>query len=247
MRPITNQGLIHQYVFNPKGEIIEEITTFRIRPGVIDTSESSYSYNRLDQLIRKSTFESSGYTSKAYKYNENGQPVSEEVYRGENKALSKYEIDKGATSKVKGATFTYDTLENNEIRKVILNSAGRPYMETVYSYNTIGKITSHSTLYYITNKRTTTTYSYNGEGQITSVNTTSNLPNQGSERQQFSYDELGNISQVLTYKNDKLYSTRKFLYHQETALLNAELIKDESSGTIKIIEFDYEYFGDTPE
>ena len=242
MRPIYHEGTIDQYQFNQYGQLVERIKSFRMRGGHIDTTQDHYQYNDMKNLIAQTTVTLSGYNSIRYEYGKDGFPVKETFARGENTSPYSYDLNKGRESILKDEAFDYEVLNDTTYKKVFLNSANKPYKETVVMHNSLGQRTSEQTRFYLTSKRESITYQYDVQGRLIKIIDYSNLLGVQTITYTYEYDEYGNLYSGKIYKNGKLTYSQEFLYDVQTFLLKAQLTKEEATNSIKIIEYSYEYF-----
>lgn len=242
LQPIRKEGTVEQYSFDQNGQMIERLKSFKMRGGLIDTTQDYFKYNDLEHLISQTTFTMAGYNSIRYKYNSDGEPLEETFIRGENKSPNSYELRRGQESILKKEVFDYSKMNDSSLKKIYLNSVGKPYKETVISTNQLGLIESEQTRFYLTNKKESMTYQYDVQGRLIKIIDYSNLIGVQTITYTYEYDEFGNLYSSKTYKNGKLTNSQEFLYYVQTFLLKAQLSKNESDKSIKIIQYSYEYY-----
>lgn len=241
LQPITSKGLIVKYQFDKSGRLIEHIKTMSLRGGRIDTTQSSFSYSNNNNLIQKALFYVKAYDAMRYEYNENGNIIGETVVRGANSNQYKFGFDKGTETIVKKERYEWTNYNDSTDKVTYLNSADRPYKEKVIIKNKLGQKESENTVYLLTNKRNLITYKYDPEGRLIKIIDYSNLGTQRTLTYTYEYDEYGNLKQSKIYNNGKLSYTQEFLYNPQSFLLDAQLSKDESARSIKIIRYEYEF------
>jgi len=242
MQPISSKGLIVRYSFDPIGRLSEQIKTMSLRGGRIDTTQSSFSYSQNNQLIQKAQFYVKAYDAIRYSYNNENGISSETVVRGANNNQYKYGFDKGTETIVKQERYEWQKLNDTTQNVVYYNSAERPYKERTIILNVIGQKQSENTTYYLTKKRNLITYKYDPEGRLIKIIDYSNLGSQRTITNTYEYDEYGNLYNSKIYTNGKLSYTQEFLYDPQTFFLSAQLSKDESARSIKIIQYEYEFY-----
>ncbi|MBD80630.1 MAG: hypothetical protein CL840_17070 [Crocinitomicaceae bacterium] len=242
MQPIRRNGTVEQYSFDRNGQLIERLKTFKMRGGQIDTTQDYFKYNDLEHLVSQTTYTLSGYNSVRYRYNENGNPTQESFFRGENKSPNSYELQKGQETLLKNEEFQYDVISDSSLKKVYLNSVGKPYKETIINTNRLGQKESELTRYYLTNKKASITYKYDLQGRLIKIIDYSNLLGVQTITYTYEYDEFDNLYSSKIYKNGKLTRSEEFIYFVQTFLLKAQLSKNESDNSIKIIQYSYEYY-----
>lgn len=242
LQPITSKGLIIKYQFDRAGRLIEHIKTMSLRGGRIDTTQSSFSYSNNNNLIQKALFYVKAYDAMRYEYNEQGNIIGETVVRGANSNQYKFGFDKGTETIVKKERYEWTNYNDSTDKVTYFNSADRPYKEKVIIKNKLGQKESENTVYLLTNKRNLITYKYDPEGRLVKIIDYSNLGTQRTLTYTYEYDEYGNLKQSKIYNNGKLSYTQEFLYNPQSFLLDAQLSKDESARSIKIIRYEYEFY-----
>ncbi len=242
MQPIRTKGLIHYFEFDREGRLVEKLKTFKLRGGRIDTSSQTFAYNDLDQLIRESTYESSGYSSQKYAYDDSGRVVSQTFYRGENLSPFSYQLEKGKTMALKEEQFAYEQIDSLNFRKVYYNSNGAPYMEGIITYNREGFKISEKIRFYAIERNSEVNFQYDEYGRLEEIEKRSRIYKSTNSRISFEYDEYDNVIAEKRFKNGDRILNREFLYDVSTFLLKAELSKNEENHTIHIIKYRYEYY-----
>ena len=242
MQPIRREGTVEQYTFNRNGEMVERLKSFKMRGGQIDTTQDYFKYNDVEHLIAQTTFTLSGYNSIRYQYNSEGKPTQETFIRGEIINSNSYKLKKGKETVLKNEEFSYVPIHDSIYKKIYLNRVGKPYKETVVSENALGQMKGEHTRYYLTNKKESITYQYDVQGRLKKIIDYSNLLGLQTITNTFEYDEFGNLFSGKTYKNGKLTHSQEFIYFVQTFLLKAQLSKNESDNSIKIIQYSYEYY-----
>lgn len=242
LQPITSKGLIVQYAFDREGKLIEHIKTMSLRGGRIDTTQSSFSYSQNNQLVQKALFYVKAYDAHRFEYNDDNTIKTESIVRGANSNQYKFGFDKGTETIVKQERFEWSELNDSTKKVVYYNSADRPYKERLIINNALGQKQSENTTYFLTKKRNLVTYKYDDEGRLIKIIDYSNLGGQKTLTYTYEYDTYGNLNQSKIYTNGKLSYTQEFLYDPQTFMLKAQLSKDESARSIKIIQYEYSFF-----
>jgi YD repeat-containing protein len=242
MQPITRDGTIERYLFTKSGQLQERIKTFRMRGGIIDTTQDYFAYNDLQHLVAQTSYNLGGYNSTRYNYNSEGQIVKETHLRGENTASYSYQLQKGKETILKEEGFEYQSLTDTSFKRIYMNSAGKPYKSMTVTKNSLGQLLQESTRYYLTNKKHNINYEYDVKGRLAKIIDYSNLLGVQTTTYQFEYDEYDNLYSSKIYKDGKLLYSKEFLYNVQTFLLKAQLTKDESTNSIRIIQYEYEFY-----
>jgi len=242
MQTISSKGLIIRYSFDREGKLTEQIKTMSLRGGRIDTTQSSFSYSQNNQLIQKAQFYVKAYDAVRYSYNNENKISAETVVRGANNNQYKYGFDKGTETIVKQERYEWKQINDTTQQVVYYNSSGRPYKERTIIINVIGQKQSENTSYYLTKKRNLITYKYDPEGRLIKIIDYSNLGSQRTLTKTYEYDDYGNLNSSKIYTNGKLSFSQEFLYDPQTFFLSAQLSKDESARSIKIMQYEYEFY-----
>ncbi len=241
MQPITSKGVVVQYEFDRSGKLLEKLNTFKLPNGEIDTSAEAYAYNSIDKMVKRSSYERSGFSSVQYIYDSAERVVSEEYFCGPNITPFRYKVEKGPSTKVKAEEFEYETVNDSSIRKIYLNNQGVPFKKTLTTRNHFGSVSFEETLYLSINKGSRTRFNYDFQGQLIGIERSENLFKKRELKYKYEYDELGNVLRESKTVNGKLVRSREFLYEIDSLLLKAELTKDEELNVITITRFRYEY------
>ncbi|MGB0391620.1 MAG: hypothetical protein ACPGD5_08630 [Salibacteraceae bacterium] len=242
MHPIYHEGTIDDYTFNEQGQLVERIKSFRLRGGHIDTTQDYFKYNDLEHIVSQTTVTLSGYNSIRFKYDSLGNVMNETYSRGENRSPYSYNLEKGRETILKDESYDYKELSDSSHKKIYFNSANKPYKETIITTNSLGQRISENTRFYLTSKKESVSFQYDVQGRLIKIIDYSNLLGVQTITYTYEYDEFGNLYSSKIYKNGKLTYSQEFLYHVQTFLLKAQLTKEESNNSIKIIEYEYEYF-----
>ncbi len=242
MQPIRTKGLINLYSFDKEGRLVEKLKTFKLRGGRVDTSSQTFAYNDLDQLIQQSSFESSGYSSQKFEYDDSGRVKLQRYYRGENLSPFGYQLEKGKTMNLKEESFSYEQIDSLTLKKIYYNSNGAAYKEGIIRLMPNGMKQSEKLRFYAIERNSEVNFLYDEYGRLEEVNKRSRIYKSESSTIRFTYDEYDNVISELRIKNGATVFTREFLYDVSTFLLKAELTKNEENNTINIIKYRYTYY-----
>lgn len=242
LQPITDLGNISQFVFDRKGNLIEKIESFTVNYQRKDTSSILFQYNDINQLISVTNQVNKGFDATAYNYDSAGNIIKKSFFRGSNISQYKYQLNQGKKYFVREESLIIEKQSNQFEKVTTLNSDGAPYLITEIEYNELSNIIKKTSRFVVTNKKKEITYSYNENGMLAEIVETSNLMSPLEIKYSYTYDNLGNVYEELKYKNGILVERRQFLYEDVSSLLTAELIKNEKTNEIKIIQFEYEFF-----
>ncbi len=242
LQPITEAGNIVQFVFDREGRLIEKIESFDVSFFQKDTASLVYKYNDINQLVAISNNQRRGFDATLYSYDSAGNVEKKVFARGKNLSQFKYQLEKGKQFFVKEEIQKTEKQSEFFELTTIFNNEGAPYIKIETEFDSLGNIASKTSRYVVTNKKHIINYKYNQDGKLQEINEYSNVAGISKTNFTFSYDDLGNIYEELKYKNGTLVQRRQFLYEDVSSLLVAELIKNEKTNEIKIIQFEYQFF-----
>jgi len=242
LQPITDLGNIDQFIFDRNGNLLEKLESFSVNYQRKDTASILYKYNDINQLISITNQANKGFDAISYQYDSAGNIIKKGFYRGSNISQYKYQLNQGKKYFVREESYKIEQQSKQFEKTTTFNSDGAPYLTTEAEYNELGNIIKKTSRFVVTNKKKEIQYNYNEKGMLTEIVETSNLITPIETKYSYSYDDLGNVYEELKYKNGTLVERRQFLYEEVSSLLTAELIKNENTNEIKIIQFEYEFF-----
>jgi len=116
-------------------------------------------------------------------------------------------------------------------------------MRHLLFFNDKGRISRQENRYIATNEGSICYFEYNTQGKVTLSNKVSSKQEIDIQKDQFAYDELGNLKEIKHFKKGVMILETQFIVNQETGLLSAILKQEGSSNNLKITRFQtYEYY-----
>ena len=200
-----------------------------------NTKDTIYQFFDLsDQLIMSEGIRSrAGETVDEYEYNDIGQPVS--------KTKVKYYTDlegKQFKTIISEEKITYKTLSDTSWKATNYNNYEKPYKATTFTYNKMDFLTEEKEVFLIGNRQIITSYVYNEMGLLNEIKVNKKIP----EKTLFHYNGLGDLIRLEYFKNGVLDHIHEFFYDENTALLSSSFSREEVSGFINIVKYDFEFY-----
>jgi len=174
-----------------------------------------------------------GGTVDEYEYDDKGRPTK--------KSKVKYYTDlegKEFRTAISEEKISYNDISPTSWKATYFNSYNKPYKTILSKYNESGFLLSEIETFLIGNRQISTTYTYNEKAILTAVE----VNKKTKENTVFKYNGIGELIRVEFYKNDKLDSIREFFYNSNTALLSSSFTKEEDTGLIHIVKYEFEFF-----
>jgi len=197
-----------------------------------DTVCQFYEYaNQL--LLNEGISNRDGGTVDEYEYDNKGRPVK--------KSKVKYYTDlegKEFRTAISEEKISYNDISQTSWKATYYNTYDKPYKTILSKYNESGFLLSEIETFLIGNRQITTSYSYNEKAFLTAVEVEKTI----KEKTVFKYNSIGELVRVEFYKNDKLDSIREFFYNSNTALLSSSFTKEEDTGLIHIVKYNFEFY-----
>lgn len=197
-----------------------------------DTVCQFYEYaNQL--LLNEGTVNRDGGTVDEYEYDAKGRPIT--------KSKIKYYTDlegKEFRTVISEEKISYNDISPTSWKATFFNSYNKPYKTILSKYNESGFLLSEIETFLIGNRQISTSYSYNEKALLTSIE----VEKKTKEKTIFNYNTIGELVRVEFYKNDELDSIREFFYNSNTALLSSSFIKEEDTGLIHIVKYNFEFY-----
>jgi len=254
--------LIFNEIYISKNRIkkINGKKSFKKRGDVIRHTENVefFEFNRSGQL------ENYGYTSfdqqdtvyQFYEYanqlivnegivNRNGESVDEYSYdekgRPTKKSKVKYYRDldgKEFKTNISEELISYKDISNTEWKATYYNSYEKPYKSILKNFDSNGFLLHETETFLIGNRQIQTHYTYNERSFLTSIE----IVKKNNEKTLFQYNSIGELVRVEYFKNNILISIQEFFYDRNTALLSSTFSKEEATGLINIVKYDFEFY-----
>jgi hypothetical protein len=237
MRNLNKKSL---YFFNEKGYLN---TVFEIegKGKKSDTTYYEYKYTPkgLLKLYRKGI--KGNFTSIIYSFDTEGNIIKEEFYQDilTNNSLLNPEFKHD--SLIDYETMRYKSY-GHQIKKIVYNSYGTPYLDHITFTNAAGLVTEINTKLKMTSEIKETKYHYNSKNQIDSLIHFSSLHPSETESIHFTYDKKLDLVGKKSYANKKLKFTTEYLYNNNTGILSSIIKHEEETNILSISRFETIYF-----
>ena len=197
-----------------------------------DTVCQFYEYAN-ELLLNQGIINRDGGSVDAFEYDTKGRPVK--------KSKIKYYTDMdGQEFKtiISEEKIDYLELSPTSWKAIYYNSYQKPYKSVITEFNQEGILLNEEETFLIGNRQISTRYSYNEKALLVSIEIDKDRP----EKTIFKYNAADELVRVEFYKDNELTSIREFFYDRNTALLSSSFTKEEDTGLIKIVKYDFEFY-----
>lgn len=227
---------ISSYSFDEQGHLVTACET-RPDDGTKDSTWNYYFYSSEDRLIQHRKTDQEGYLSIFYTYDSLGRIVQEEFKRDID---SNGQIVRSLSfNKEKSVYFDYDLQQ----KRTRYNNYDLPYLDEYWNYNELGYLVERIERIKMTSTVYTHFYEYNESGKLSAVRKQSNKVEGFVEEWTFKYDELGNLTEKLIYRNGQLKTNIQIIYSKKTNLLESVITTEEPTGFMMVLRFkDYKFY-----
>lgn len=238
---IRPQSLVEIFEFNENGQQITTYNTFRQFGSQEDTSIVQFEYQN-EQLITKRKSDNYGFFSDNYAYDSVNRLSSKTYCRDENKNGDKFNFELSKQYTITSEQYEYSGEEGQKLIKKYFNNYNRPFKEEVWEWDENGYLVSISSKTVIGKKRAKTIFKYNDNGLVRLKVEQPDLDKERTIKNEYMYDEVGNLIEHNIYKSDQQITHRKLLYNEKTMLLESSLSKDIAARMITITKYQYEFY-----
>jgi hypothetical protein len=239
---IRANGLDYYYEFNNQGQLIHQIATFFTQGISKDTNIISYNYDAEKNLTLRRKSDNYGFYSHQFQYDSLNRIIKQTYNREENALSCKKDFELCKRYKISSDSFSYQKLDELQLKKLFYNNYGKAYKQQFYYHNNLGYIIETSTKYLIGNNKSKTIYNYNEKGWLIQQDDYTSLAGNKKTTLIYEYDEVGNVLIVEQLENDQPITKKQFLYDKKTMLITAQIIQDMASGFLQIIQYHYSFF-----
>tara|TARA_R110000782_G_scaffold270486_1_gene372037 strand:- start:102249 stop:103157 length:909 start_codon:yes stop_codon:yes gene_type:complete len=238
---IRKKNVDFYYEFNENGMLQQQYSTFLSQNIKKDTSVIAYTYNSESKIIVKRKTDNNGFFSLTYDYDAKGNLLKETYAREENASNTKNDFSLKKQYIIKTDSFHFEKLSKNQEKITYYNSYGKSYKETFYYYDELGYLSEVYTKYLIGNKKSKITYKFNETGRLGERTTHTDLNKDLIKKEEFIYDEIGNLMEIKTYENNEYKTSTQFLY-DKNMLMTAQLTKVIATEFLTIIQYEYSFY-----
>lgn len=238
---IRKKNVDFYYEFDENGMLKQQYSTFLSQNIKKDTSVIAYTYNNENKIIIKRKTDNNGFFSLTYDYDAKGNLLKETYAREENASNTKNDFSLKKQYIIKTDSFHYEQLSKSQEKITYYNSYGKSYKETFYYYDELGYLSEVYTKYLIGNKKSKITYKFNETGRLSERTTHADFNTNLIKKEEFIYDEIGNLMEIKTYENDEYKTSTQFLY-DKNMLMTAQLTKVIANEFLTIIQYEYSFY-----
>ena len=237
MRQLNKKSI---YCFNEIGYLIH-VFEFEDRGKKADTAYFEYKYSPkgLVKLFRKGN--KPDFTSILYTYDTEGRVIKEELYQDILLNKNLVNADFKQDSLIDYETMRYKSY-TNQLKKIVYNSYGAPYLDHITFTNTEGQIIKIDKKLKMTSEINETKFYYNKLKQVDSLVKFSSLNPSKTESIHFAYDAKQNLTSKKSYTNKKLFLSTEYLYNNNTGVLSSSIQNEEATNVLSISRFETIYF-----
>jgi len=240
MQVIKNEHLVLKYEFDSVGRLVKQFGSFN-RTGIKDTTFVTYMYDEFSRILTKRTNDAYGFFSYNFEYDTTGNILTKTYCRDENANVSRNEFKLGKQFIIVKESYKYE--KNDSIQtKNVFNNHGRIYQKEYQKYNKLGYLEEVTKKLVVNHKKSMVTFKYNELGKVSEKIIQNNTSKDDYVKYEYSYDEIGNLTFIDEYSNEKKKLHTEVLYDQSTMLMKALLIQDVEANFITIIKFSYEFY-----
>ncbi len=238
---IRSRGLETHYEFDTDGKLDYQYRTLYKGGKIDDTTVISYIYDDEDRIIIKRLNDSYGFYSYNYEFDTTGHLVSEKYCREDNCGPSKEQFKLGKQYVIVSEKFSYDKPTDETLKRKYFNNYGRPYQEKTFTWDDKGYLIKEELRLLLNNKRNVIEYTYNDKGLVTEKKQTSNVTGNSTMSTKYSYDEVGNLTEVNEFRNGRHITKREIVY-SDNMLLESVIVFDISSEFMTIIRYKFTFY-----
>ena len=237
---IRNSNKTKGYLFDESGNLTAQYSTL-FNGQKRDTNFIFYEYDEQARLLVKRFSDSYGFYSYTYEYNIDGQKTKQIYAREKNASRSKINFSLAEQYVIFEESYTYSK-KDSTIKKIILNSNGRPYQEETKQYNFLGYLAQENTRLLINNTSKSKKYEYNHKGFLKLIDYYKVPHTVPYKSIKYAYDEWGNVTFVDEYKDQQRVKHVELLYDPSTLILKTILSQDLVTNLITITKLKPEFY-----
>ncbi len=240
LHPIQDKGLETYYGFDEAGILTHQYKT-RFKSSKKDTTMVTYVYDDSNRVVVKRLNDSYGFYSYNYTFDDQGQVASEKYCRDENIGSSKVDFKLGKQTIIVSENFKNEWMNDTLMKKRYFNNYGRPYQEKYYYWDDKGYLKEEETMLLLNSKRNKVSYVYNEKGLVVEKIQSSNVTGNSTLKHEYTYDDVGNLTQIDEYRNNKHVTKREIVY-KDNMLLEAVIVWDVATEFMTIVSYDFEFY-----
>ncbi len=241
LQPIVDIGIEYYYQFDSLGNttmILSTYNTYNHKDSIIVTFE----YDAKGNIITRRRNDSYGFYSYNYKYDSLNRIIEETYCRDENCGPNRFKFKLGQQFSISTEKYSYVEKSAKENIREYKNYYGNVYQEKIYLKNDLGFLTEEITRITLNGRETKIVYEWDDKGRVAKKTDISEFMGKTEISNAFQYDDFGNLTEEMIYRNDKLTTLRSMIYDKVSGLLTAHVAKDMTSEVITIVKYEYGFW-----
>ena len=233
--PIKASKEYYAIEFDESGRMVSTEET-RKNDGTKDNNWVLFSYSENNQLVTVKKGRKESLAGKEFHYTKQGICDEEITFVALDKnGVQTKEILYSETIKI--------NLAPNKLQRIYFNNYALPYLTETTILDSNGRTIEKIEEFTVSQQALTTYYSYSEKGNVVAIKKTNSEQANATEEIRFQYDEFGNVTQQLTYKNGDMVTEISYLYNAKTHFLVNLIQRDVATNSLVLLRFQpYEFF-----
>jgi len=242
LKPIRQLGLVQEFFFDQQGRLKGQLETNKQTGGGKGKVLSTYEYDSKGRLKVWRGTDPDGFFSWSYNYDTDDRLAKKSYRRETSKSKDDGQFELDRQIEITSESYAYPYTSDKQTKRVYINGQGKPFKNIVSNFDEYGNLIEEEETYIVTKRRTRYSYEYD-DFQRLAIKRETPSGNVGNTMEyRYRYDAYGNVEEEKIYRNGDLTLEREWLYDKATLLLSAMLIKDVGTGTIRIIQYEVEFW-----
>ena len=237
--PVQNNGISRTYSFDRSGTLTSREFSYYNRYGRIDSIKINYDYGNGMLISEKTSY---GNTSLIYNYKyDTNEKLLEKSYIKEIAGFTKDSVEFYKQETLSKNRFAYYYGPDDKVyKKEFYNELNKVFMTVYFVYGPEGNLIREITRRTIGGTVSSTRYQYDELNRliIQSIKSAS-----GSKNISFKYDLKNNLTEE-TFRTSDETKANYIFYSSKDNAIRSRTFKDEKSGIIYIIKYEFRYHRD---
>jgi YD repeat-containing protein len=226
-----------RYCFNQKGQIIEQLEVIQ-NGKQKDSTRHQYAYHANGKLSVHRYPAYGGAISEYYSYDSLSRLLSISYYRDQFKDDL---VDSSNAALMRKETLVYSAKNSYDFTQ--LNQYELPFMDVSFNYNLDGYLLEKEQFFRMSQQSQKEIFNYNEKGLLIEKSILFNNLNTPSQTWNYTYDQWGNLLEILYTKDKQVLSELQIIYDYKTGYLGSIIYKDPKTNSLKILRFTkYTYY-----
>lgn len=240
VRGFTTREIIHPS--QRRGRRISPAYTSQEQIFNYDTSFVYFHYNSQKQIIIRRARDGDYYNSVYYEYDAAGNIKRQSVFRETNANGNSSVFRLGVQTLLSAEEFRYEKNNPHQLRRRHFNDEGKEYRQTVYNFDTQGRLQEESSSFTVSWMRASLKLVYDINGRLTKKVYTSNENGEETSSSDYTYT-AGNLVDVeRRYKGEVLNFELNYIYDRQNSMLLSHFVREHLNKAILIARYEYDYF-----